>query len=334
VDLLLTPEQDEIASSAAAFLASDFPRAGARAHIGHPSNVDRKAWRRAAELGWFGLGLAEAEGGSGAGLAEEAIVFREVGRALAAGPWLATVLGARVASFAGDAGLTSAIVSGAPVGLIVGGQSPHGGIQVLDGAGADLALLATPRVATLHRVDALGPLEPVDCLDPTTRLATSAVGPGQAVASVAAETDPVWRRGVVLLAAAQAGIAAAVRDLAAAHAKERIQFDRPIGVHQAVKHPCADMAVQAELAWAQTIVAALAVDEDLEDAEFQALSAKVVAGRAACQGAGATIQVLGGMGFTFEHDANLFLKRAFVLDRLLGDERETLDRLLTLPAAR
>jgi alkylation response protein AidB-like acyl-CoA dehydrogenase len=137
----------------------------------------------------------------------------------------------------------------------------------------------------------------------------------------------------VLLAALQSGIATAVRDLASAHAASRVQFDRPIGVHQAVKHPCADMAVEAELAWAQTLLAALAIDEHRADAELQALAAKVVAGHAARHSTSATIQVLGGMGFTLEHDANLFLKRAYVLDQLLGDEREILDRLIELPAA-
>jgi alkylation response protein AidB-like acyl-CoA dehydrogenase len=124
-----------------------------------------------------------------------------------------------------------------------------------------------------------------------------------------------------------------VRDLSAAHDSSRVQFDKPIGVHQAVKHPCADMAVEAELAWAQTLLAALAIDEARPDAELQALSAKVVAGHAARHSTSATIQVLGGMGFTLEHDANLFLKRAYVLDQLLGDERAVLDRLIELPAA-
>ena len=122
----------------------------------------------------------------------------------------------------------------------------------------------------------------------------------------------MYRRGAVLVAASLTGIAEATRDISAAHAASRFQFDRPIGVNQAIKHPCADMAVRAELAWAQTLFAALATDERRQDAEFHAIGAKVVAADAAERNVAATVQVLGGMGFTFEHDANLYVKRAHV----------------------
>ena len=93
------------------------------------------------------------------------------------------------------------------------------------------------------------------------------------------------------------------------------------------------MAVRAELAWAQTLFAALATDERRQDAEFHAIGAKVVAADAAERNAAATIQVLGGMGFTFEHDANLYIKRAHVLAHVFGDTRDALSRLIRLPAA-
>jgi alkylation response protein AidB-like acyl-CoA dehydrogenase len=172
----------------------------------------------------------------------------------------------------------------------------------------------------------------VECIDPTSRLSRATASRVAPVARVPADVDPVARRGTVCTAAMLTGVAEATRDIAAEHAKVRIQFDRPIGVNQAIKHPCADMAVRAELAWAQTIVAALAIDEGRGDAEFQALSAKVVAADAAERNAGATIQVLGGMGFSFEHDANLYLKRAHVLSHMFGDTSETLSRLIALPA--
>jgi alkylation response protein AidB-like acyl-CoA dehydrogenase len=152
------------------------------------------------------------------------------------------------------------------------------------------------------------------------------------VVSVTAEVDAVSRRGFVLAAASLTGIAEATRDISAAHAVSRVQFDRPIGANQAVKHPCADMAVRAELAWAQTLFAALTTDERREDAEFHAVAAKVVAADAAERNAAATVQVLGGMGFTFEHDANLYLKRAYVLGHAFGDTRDALSRLIRLPA--
>jgi alkylation response protein AidB-like acyl-CoA dehydrogenase len=341
MDLLPSAEQAEIESAAAGFLATQAPVSRTRALMGEAANVDPVVWDGAAALGWFGLGLPEAAGGVGCGLADEAVLFREIGRSLAGGPFLSTALAARVAWFAGDAPLTEAIIGGAAVGLLALDRSTtlddggrlDGSVQLVDAEGSELVLLAELDRASLYRVTDLGDLASVASIDPAVRLARATAHGVEPVASVTVDVDPVGRRGCVLLAALQSGIAAAVRDLAAAHATSRVQFDKPIGVHQGVKHPCADMAVHAELAWAQTLLAALAIDEGRRDAELQALSAKVVAGHAARHSTSATIQVLGGMGFTHEHDASLFLKRAFVLDQLLGDEKDVLDRLIELPAA-
>jgi alkylation response protein AidB-like acyl-CoA dehydrogenase len=340
VDLLPSPEQLEIGSSSASFLAASLPIGRSRQLIGEASNIDSGAWAQAAELGWFGLGLPESEGGVGGTLADEALLFREIGRGLAGGPFLSTVLAARVASFGGRSDLAASIVAGAPVGLVlpgrqatVGRDAIRGQVQLLDAVGAEVVLAAGPEEAGLFAVADLGPLAAIECIDPTSRLARVEVDSAAPTVTVPAHLDPVEGRGLVLVAAMHTGIAEATRDIAAAHAVNRVQFDRPIGVNQAVKHPCADMAVRSELAWAQTIVAALAIDEGREDAELQALTAKVVAADAADRNAAATIQILGGMGFTFEHDANLFVKRAFVLDHVFGDEREALSRLIDLPAA-
>jgi len=127
------------------------------------------------------------------------------------------------------------------------------------------------------------------------------------------------------------GVAEWARDTGAQHARDRIQFDRPIGVNQAVKHPCADMAVRAELAYAQLMFAALSIDERRPDAEFHALTAHAIAAAAAVDATGATLQILGGMGFTHEHDVHLYLKRAELLGRVLGLPAMWLDRLLRLP---
>lgn len=340
MDLLPSPQQLEIASSSASFLTTNLPTTRTREMIDERSNVDDRAWAAAANLGWFALGIPEADGGVGCGLADEALLFREIGRSLASGPFLSTVLAARVASFGGLPDLAAQIVGGAKVGLAIPEgaaaghrDTVHGALQLLDAVGADLVVFAGPKSAGLLRMADLADVVPDTCIDETTRLAHANAHEATPVVIVDAEVDPVERRGIVLVAALQTGIAEATRDIAAEHAKTRVQFGHPIGVNQAVKHPCADMAVRSELAWAQTLVAALAVDEHREDAELQALMAKVVAGHAAQQNAGATIQVLGGMGFTFEHNANLYLKRAYVLDHLFGVERDTLSRLIELPAS-
>src|SRR6202034_2275776 len=177
----------------------------------------------------------------------------------------------------------------------------------------------------------LGDLTVLECIDPTARLARATTTGAAPVVAVVADVDPVGLRGSALVAAELTGIAEATAALSAEHAKDRIQFGRPIGVNQAVKHPCADMAVRAELAWAQTTVAALTVEEERSDADLQCRSALVAAADAAERNAAATVQVLGGMGFTFEHDANLYVKRAFLLGQLLGPVRPTLRRLVLLP---
>jgi alkylation response protein AidB-like acyl-CoA dehydrogenase len=332
MDFLPSVEQDEIVASAAAFLADTLPISRTRALIAEASNVDTAAWSAAAKLGWFALGLPQEAGGVGGGLADESLLFREIGRSMASGPFLATTLAARVAAAAGQPDLTDTITGGQQVALALPGQSA-GEVYLLDASEAKLVLLATAEEALLLRIADLDGVSPVGCLDPTTRLSQATLGGARPVAAVAASADRVARRGMVLVAAMLAGLAEATRDIGAEHAKVRVQFDRPIGVNQAVKHPCADMAVHAELAWAQTVMAALAIDEAREDAEFQALSAKIVASDAAERNAAATIQILGGMGWTFEHDANLYARRAFVLGHVFGQTRDALSRLIELPAA-
>ena len=344
MDLLPSPEQMEIISSAASFLAATVPIARTRALMTEASKVDERAWSAAAELGWFGLGLPEAHGGVGCGLADEALLFREVGRSLASGPHLATVLGARVAAFGGRADLAEAIVGGARVGMIVPGRGADvdgdrdddaisGELLLLDAVGADHVLLVQRHRSSLFALADLGAVTQIPCIDAAVALGRVQATRVAPVVSVTSAIDDVEGRGHVLAAAALTGIAEATRDIGAEHAKVRVQFGKPIGVNQAVKHPCAAMAVQSELAWAQTLMAALAIDEGRVDAELQALTAMLVAARAAEHNAAATVQVLGGMGFTFEHDANLYVKRAYVLGRLFGEERDALARLLELPAA-
>jgi alkylation response protein AidB-like acyl-CoA dehydrogenase len=341
MDLLPSPEQEEIISSAAQFLGDVVPVTRTRELIDDESNVDAKAWSMAAELGWFALGLPEDSGGVGCGLADEALVFREIGRALASGPFLSTTLAARVAAFGGDAELAAAVAAGQQIALgLLGADASidlasgavDGDLQLVDAAEADLVLVPGPDVTSVVAVGDLEGVASVECIDPTTRLSRATASRVRPVVSVTAEVDAVSRRGFVLAAASLTGIAEATRDISAAHAVSRVQFDRPIGANQAVKHPCADMAVRAELAWAQTLFAALTTDERREDAEFHAVAAKVVAADAAERNAAATVQVLGGMGFTFEHDANLYLKRAYVLGHAFGDTRDALSRLIRLPA--
>jgi alkylation response protein AidB-like acyl-CoA dehydrogenase len=348
VDLTPTAEQLEIVESSAAFLRNRLPVTRTRELFDTESNVDGVAWRAAAELGWFGLGLPEVHGGIGCGLAHEALLFREIGRSLVSGPFLSTLLAARVAAFANQPELAASIVAGERVGLAIPSSNDlvgrngmvDGAIQLLDvdvesqGNSSGLVLIATPEIALLVRAADLNDVSPVPCLDPAIRLHRAVARAVTSIAAVRSEVDPIARRGSVLTAAMLTGITEAVRDIAAEHAKNRVQFDRPIGVNQGIKHPCADMAVQAELALAQTLFAALATDEGRADAEFHALSAHLVASQGAESSAAATVQILGGMGFTFEHDAQLYVKRAYVMSLVFGGTGALLNQLLALPSPR
>ncbi|WP_406358268.1 acyl-CoA dehydrogenase family protein [Streptomyces sp. NBC_00658] len=349
MDLLPTADQEAVIASAAEFLAKEMPISSLRERAGEAEAFDRASWQQAARLGWFGLGLPEEQGGVGYTAAEEALLFREIGRHLAPGPFVATVLGAHIAAAAGRDDLVEAITSGE---IVVGtaqrrvgaraatGPEASGGLEVVSGdfdlidtTGAALVAVVEPQGAVLLETAVFGTPRQLPPIDPGIRLATASVHRQPALVSVGPDLEPAFLRGSVLVAALQTGIAEAARDLAVEHAKNRVQFGRPIGVNQAVKHRCADMAVRAEAARAQLLFAALALAEGRPDAEFHAAAARTVSADAALRNTSENIQIHGGMGYTHEHDAQLYAKRARVLDQLLVSSRETLQLISSLTAS-
>jgi alkylation response protein AidB-like acyl-CoA dehydrogenase len=339
MDLLPSPEQDEIISVVASFLRTELPINGVRLRRDQATSFDAATWAKCGDLGWFGLGLDESLGGVGYGLAEEALLFRELGRGLASGPFVGSVLGARVAAVAGAGALAASILAGtSAVGLaegrgdVVVGDTVSGTFDLIDVAGASYVLVVGPESVALVAVSALGALPNVPSIDPGVRLSRVVLDASPTVAVVRSGSADIVARGSVLIAAMLTGIAEATRDLSAEYAKVREQFGRPIGVNQAIKHACADMALRAEAATSQLFFAACSVDESRPDAAFQVECARVVGAEGAIRNATATIQIHGGMGYTFEHDSHLFLKRARVLDRLLGTSPAHLASVLALPA--
>jgi len=154
-------------------------------------------------------------------------------------------------------------------------------------------------------------------LDPLTPVA--AVDSFASCMRVVADAAEFRRAGVVLTAALQLGLADRCTELAVAYAKERVQFDRPIGAFQAIKHLCADMLVRTEVARAAVYAAGAHLDEhDQPGCERAVSGAKALAGEAAITNGKAATQVFGGMGFTWEVDVHLYLKRAWVLDTHFG----------------
>jgi alkylation response protein AidB-like acyl-CoA dehydrogenase len=145
-----------------------------------------------------------------------------------------------------------------------------------------------------------------------------------------AQQDQLSLLGAVLVTAMLVGIAEATLDASVAYAKERVQFGKPIGVHQAVKHRCADMATGCEAAASLLFFAAIALRDGRDDVAFQVRAAKVIATEAARENTRSNVQIHGGMGYTWEHDAHLYVSRFQVLDQLFGDLRSQQERLLDL----
>jgi alkylation response protein AidB-like acyl-CoA dehydrogenase len=278
----------------------------------------RDAWSALAELGLFGIGADESEGGAGLGMTEQALLAERLGRALAAPAVFATMIAVQ-ASIAGE--LRSRLIAGeAKVAAAFYGAR---GIVVVDRRDADLLLLCGDENGILARVDEIGKLTSLD-----DRLWLAEITAVQALPTPVAHLDaPTVLRARLIEAAALAGIAGSAVDMAVAYAGVREQFGRPIGAFQAVKHHCADMAMAARAAIDQLTFAAVALDETRGDAPLQVEAALVMAIEAAIGNARINIQVHGGIGFSDEADPHLLLKRAHLQATIAGGSEAARSRL-------
>jgi alkylation response protein AidB-like acyl-CoA dehydrogenase len=301
--------QQDIADSAGEYLTKEFPISLVR-EAGRSERecvVDESLWRRWADQGFFSLGLPESGGGLGLGLVDELLVVEQFGRHLTPGPTVSSIVAAHVAYEAKQSALARAVVDGRTrVGLRVADT----GYDVETGG---FALTVTSAGAEIHRVDEVTPLPGID---PITRVSRIAVGDRVTAVEGQHPQLRLW----VLQSAMLAGVAQFVQEQSTSYAKVRHQFGQPIGAFQAVKHRCADMAVRCYVAGAQLQLAALAVDEGWPDARFQCAAALALALEAARVNVAVNVQNHGGIGFTDEHDAGLYLKRAAALAAAVGDD--------------
>ncbi|MER5934782.1 acyl-CoA dehydrogenase family protein [Streptomyces sp. NPDC002054] len=283
MDFQLTEEQRDLQAGVRDLLAGRYGRDALRASVdsGHSGQsgpvVDRALWRELGEAGFFALRLPEADGGVGLGMPEAVLVFEEAGRALLPGPLVATHLAA---------------------GLVPGAAEGRAVVTAYDlGDGGLVAYLAESDAVLGAAEPVTGePVASVDPLTPLSRVAEPGVSP----------YSPYREEGALLTAALQLGSALRAVGMAVEYARTREQFGQPIGAFQAVKHLCAQMLVRAELA--RTAVYAAAVTGD----PAEIAGAKLLADEAAVLGARDCLQVHGGMGFTWEADVHLHLKRAWV----------------------
>jgi alkylation response protein AidB-like acyl-CoA dehydrogenase len=288
-----------------------FPMERVRALENEPGGLDRKLWRELGDAGVFALRQPEPDG-VGLGMTQSVLVFEELGRAIVPGPLVSTHLAAGLIDGASTGevivGMTERSRSPRVVGHLTATDTvavvEPDGISQVDPAG----LSATPVERPL---DPLTPMHLVDDLPDGDRIA-------------GADVAQRWRlEGATLISAMEVGIAAACVDQAVAYAKERKQFGRVIGSFQAVKHICADMLVRAELARAAVHAAGVMLDDpSAGNAERAVAGARLLAAETAVANGKANIQVHGGMGYTWEVDAHLFLKRAVVLSTRFGRSSE------------
>jgi alkylation response protein AidB-like acyl-CoA dehydrogenase len=309
IDLALSDDQRMIEDGVRDFLRDHLPVERLREPKNHGGAAERALWQELSDLGLFSLGSAEQLGGLGLGLAEEALAARALGLVLAS----PTVL-AQLASphFATDDALRAELVAGtaqAAFANCLGDGTAH----LIDGGEAAQVLLLSPEGAMLLPRGAVGETQPVAGMDETVTLARASV-PSDLPARCA-----LADRTSLLISAYLTGIAQATTSMAVEYAKTREQFGQPIGAFQAIKHHCADMASRAAAAEAQCFYTAVAFGNGLNDAS-EIAAARILAARAAIDNARANIQIHGGMGFTAECDAHLFLKRAHLM-ALLGSSR-------------
>jgi 3-oxochol-4-en-24-oyl-CoA dehydrogenase len=301
-----------------------------------------------AEQGLFGLHVPEDDGGQGYGLPELAVAIEELGRALVPGAFLPTVFASAALVAAGETGkLVTALADGSKtgaVGLVAGltGTRQGDGDLVIDGESgpvlggslADLVILPVQTDAgeVWAAIDAaileVTTLESLDLTRPVARVRAdgAAVPADQVLTSL--NRAAVTSLAAILFGAEASGIADWATRAASEYAKIRHQFGRPIGQFQAVKHRCARMLTEAEEAAAAVWDAARA--QTGEQREFAASVAAVVALDAAVWCAQQCIQVLGGIGYTWEHEAHLYYRRAMSLRALLGPSGEWASRAADL----
>ncbi|AGP55737.1 acyl-CoA dehydrogenase [Streptomyces rapamycinicus NRRL 5491] len=336
MDFQLTDDQRALRTGMRELLERRFPRTRLRAVVdgdtargdgdtGRGGALDRELWRELGAAGLFALRVAESAGGVGLGLPEVVLAFEEAGRALLPGPLVATELAA---------GLSGSLAAGAAQGETVVTALDEGGAPVEYLASADVVLALGPTaVEVIPAAEVARSAEPMRSVDPATPLHRTA--PSRTRPDQAEQMDPadrmdqadrtaqaprtaqagtgrsgpaarLRREAALLTAAQQLGSASRTVELAVDHAKHRTQFGRPIGAFQAVQHLCAQMLVRAESA--RSVVYAAAVTEDPGDIA----AAKLLADEAAVHNARDCLQVHGGMGFTWEADVHLHLKRAWV----------------------
>jgi alkylation response protein AidB-like acyl-CoA dehydrogenase len=350
VDFELTEEQAALREVSRSMLAVNCPPQLVRSLASAGKDVDDKLWQRGAELGWIGLAVPEEHDGAGQGVVELCLVAEEIGRAAAPGTFADSALIALALARQGKPELVPALAGGA----LRASWAHHGSVAgaydagelVLSGRATAVQAAATAdwllvtaasgtgrRLVLVERARAA--VEPRRTLDETRRwydvvLDGLRIRAADVVSADEAEIQWLTDAAAVLTAADSLGVGERLLEMTVGYVKVREQFGRPLGSFQSVKHKVADMLTTLKGARAATYYAAMALDAGVAEATAAASAAKAFTGEGVAALAGEALQAHGGIGFTWEHDLHLYLRRAKVNEVLYGAAAEHYERLVAL----
>jgi alkylation response protein AidB-like acyl-CoA dehydrogenase len=350
--IAITPEHQDLADSVRSFVARVAPSEVLHAALETPSTElvnPPPYWQAASEQGLQGVHLAESVGGQGFGILELAIVLAEFGHGAVPGPFVpSAIASALIAAHDPDAKVLSELASGAAVGAYALDSgltaTRQGDVLIIRGevravpAAAQASILVLPVaidsgeewVVLRSEQLEIRPGQSIDPLRPIADVCANAVEVGDDVVLANLSMTKAHALMTTLLSAEAVGVARWATDAASAYAKIREQFGRPIGQFQAIKHKCAEMIADTERATAAVWDAARALDETGEDTHvaFAAAVAATLAPAAAQRCTQDCIQVHGGIGFTWEHDTNVYYRRALLLAACFGRTSEYPQRVV------
>jgi len=328
-----TDDQQAIKRTAKEMLAARFKSERVR-ELAEAQRYDDDAWKEMSELGWAGIFIGEEHGGQGLGIVELVILMEELGYALAPVPFLSNAAAGLALQFAGTdeqkerwlPGIASGEGRGT-VGIVRDGEAR----LVPDADSAEVIVLIASDGSSSVVEAAAAEIEPFETMDRTRRFARVRADGGEPLGGdQLAGADRI----VTALSAETVGVAQKAMEMAVDYARDRKQFGRPIGSYQAVSHRCAQMLLEVEGSRSGAYYAAWCADAEPESLPAAASMAKAYSSDAGWRVCGSSLQVHGGIGFTWEHDLHFFLKRAKTNAMLYGSAREHRERVAGITLAK
>jgi alkylation response protein AidB-like acyl-CoA dehydrogenase len=324
----LDEEQQEIQRTAHEFLASRFAPLKVR-ELAEARSYDDGLWKEISDLGWPGIAISEGDGGQGLGMVELVVLLEESGYACAPSPLLGTAGAALLISAAGSDEQRSEwlpkLASGEATGAF-GGFAEGQSTLFCDLPTADVVVTLDTEGALLASASDVG-FEPFEAFDATRSYGLVSEAAGERLLG---DVGPGRDRLAVAIAAELTGIAQRALEMATDYARERQQFGRPIGAYQGVSHRIAAMLLATEESRSLTYYAAWTADAEPESLPMAAAMAGARSAEAGWEVPASALQVFGGIGFTWEHDLQFWLKRGRVAGRMLGTPREHRERVADL----